>query len=96
MFKNFLLIITVSCILLSCGQSQSENNNLRVSSEKKELKLPTSTKGVNSDNENVLLQLQTDIQEKLKEYGKTDIQINIQKPETQHVQTSGQQSPVNQ
>ena len=33
---------------------------------------------INSDNKNILNQLQTEIQEKLQEYGETDIQINIQ------------------
>ena len=35
---------------------------------------------INSDNENTLNQLQTDIQKKLNKYGKMNIQINIQKP----------------
>tara|TARA_B100002003_G_scaffold28303_1_gene23455 strand:+ start:62 stop:1123 length:1062 start_codon:yes stop_codon:yes gene_type:complete len=51
---------------------------------------------INSDNKNTLQQLQTTIQEKLQEYGETDIQINIQKPENQAAQSSGQKSPINQ
>ena len=50
---------------------------------------------INSDNENILNQLQTDIQEKLKEYGETDIQIKIQKSENQPVQSGGEQNPIN-
>ena len=42
---------------------------------------------INSDNENTLNQIQIEIQEKLKEYGETDIQINIQKPENQTVKS---------
>ena len=51
---------------------------------------------INSDNENTLNQLQTDIQKKLNEYGEMNIQINFQKPENQPVQSSSQQSPINQ
>ena len=51
---------------------------------------------INSDNENTLNQLQTDIQKKLNEYGKMNVHINIQKPENQPVQSSSQQSPINQ
>ena len=39
--------------------------------------------------------LKTIIKEKLKEYGETDIQINIQKSENQPVQSGGQQNPLN-
>ena len=50
---------------------------------------------INSDNKNTLQQLQTTIQEKLQEYGETDIQINIQKTENQPVQQSGRKNPIN-
>ena len=51
---------------------------------------------VNSDNQTILNQLQTDIQEKIKEHGEMDIQIHIQKPENNPVQSGGQQTPINQ
>lgn len=51
---------------------------------------------INSDNENTLYQLEKDIRENLKDYGKTDIQINIQKPKNQPVQSGDQQNPLNQ
>ena len=51
---------------------------------------------INSDNENILHQLQIDIQKKLNKYGKMNIQINIQKPENQPAQSSSQQSSITQ
>ena len=51
---------------------------------------------INSDNENILNQLKTNIKEKLKKYGETDIQIHIQKSENKPVQSGGQKNPINQ
>jgi ATP-binding protein involved in chromosome partitioning len=50
---------------------------------------------INSEDENTLGKLQTDIQKKLKKHCEMDVQINIQKPENKPIQPDGRQSLLN-
>ena len=51
---------------------------------------------INSDNEKILHHIQTDIHEKMNEYREMDIQIHIQKPKNQSVQSVDQNNSLNQ